>query len=67
MARKDHYHLVITTSTATNRTANGQRRIQRSMLEEESQLEEDAERVQNSLWLQYSMLQNVAKVTPFGN
>lgn len=43
VAREDHYHLAITTSTATNRIANGQRGIQRSLLEEESQLEEDKE------------------------
>jgi hypothetical protein len=56
VARKDHYHLAIITSTATNRTANSQRGIQRSLLEEESQLEEDKERVPNSLWLQDTML-----------
>lgn len=60
VAREDHYHLAITTSTATNRIANGQRGVQRSLLEKESQLEEDKERLPNSLWLQYSMLLNVA-------
>jgi len=53
---RDHYHLAITSSTATNRIANGQGGIQRSLLEEESQLEEDKERVPNSLWLQYGTL-----------
>jgi len=48
VAREDHYHLAITIST-TNRIANGQRRVQRSLLEKESQLEEDKERLPNSL------------------
>jgi hypothetical protein len=38
-AREDHYYLAITTSTATKRIANGQRGVQRSLLEKESQLE----------------------------
>jgi hypothetical protein len=37
------------------------------LLEEKSQLEEDKERVPNSLWLQYGMLWNVTQVLYFGD
>jgi hypothetical protein len=43
VAREDRYYLAITISIATNRISNGQWGIQRSLLDEESQLEEDKE------------------------